>query len=72
MVLYGSFQKAVLALGSLTLPSLLLQMVLLSCNSEVFGQGGQQVIIHELFLAAFSSQSGARVEMHLLWTSFSH
>lgn len=58
-------QKAVLALGSLTLPSPLLQMVLLSFNSKIFGHRGQQVIIHQLFLAAVSSQSGTRVEMHL-------
>lgn len=72
VALYGLFQKAALALGSLILPSLLLQMVLLSCNSKIFGHRGQQVIIHKLFLASFSSQSGTRVEMHLLWTSFSH
>lgn len=65
------FQKAALTLGSFTFPSLLLQMVLLSCNSKIFGCWGQQVI-NKLVLVSFSSQSGTRVEMHLLWTSFSH
>lgn len=71
VVLYSLFQKAALTLGSFILPSLLLQMVLLSCNSKIFGCWGQQVI-HKSVLVSFSSQWGTRVEMHLLWKSFSH